>query len=643
MKVFLDFETRSAVDLIAAGSWKYAGHHTTSVLCMAWAIDDDPVEIWSRGQPFPTRLRAAILGGCEMHAWNSQFESNLWERCQVPNLDWPEIHFDQWRCTAAKSRHANHPGALAQATAQCLPHLVGKDKDGARIMRTMCKPGKWTKAEKAAGKTGVKWIEDPISMGILEAYCAQDVVVERAMDRWLPDWPEKEIKVWQCNERINERGVPFDLKLCVGAHLMLKQTLAELSLRIEKLTDGEITTGNQIQRIREYVNKRGINEVCFDAAHIESLLKTDLPDDVRDVLLLRQVTAGSAAKKYLAALDMMQDKRGHGLFMYYGASATGRFASLKVQIQNMKKGSDKTETFAEAVYSGHYDVMKMLYGDEIVTELGKNVRSMVCAGDGNTLVRCDSSQIECRVLHWLAGNEKMLKLFREGKDPYLDLASKVYNRQIKKGEPERQIGKFAVLGLGFGMGAKRFVAQCYQQGGIEINERFAHKVVALFREDNPKVTAFWSDLEEAAERCIEREQTIRVGKLVFRMEGDYLVTILPSSRRLFYYKPKFTGEGRNKRFVFTSPRGRREEWAGGLLCENSVQAVARDTLVHYMQVAEKMGLDIVAHIHDELVCECPVKVEQETEQKLLEAFANKTQWMQGLPTAAEATIRRRYG
>ena len=657
MHCFVDFETRSAVDLTATGVYKYAVHHTTSILCMAWAIDDGPVEIWSRGQPFPAQLREAVLGGCEMHAWNASFERILWN-AKAAELDWPEVDFDQWRCTAAKSRHANHPGALGQATELCLPSRFHKDKEGNRIMRTLCQPGKWTKKEleQRADKfgegvfnrhePGLKWVEDPISLGILEAYCKQDVEAERAMDRWLPDWPNREILVWQANERINDRGVPIDLKLCVGSHLMLTQQLAELSARIEKLTDGEITTGNQIQKIREYINLRGVNATCLDALHIEELLNQDLPDDVRDILKLRQVTAGAAAKKYLAAMDMAQtvqgDTRGRGLYLYYGASATGRFASWKLQVHNMKKGSDKTETFAKAIYSGHYDVMQMLYGDQIVTELGKNVRSMVAAPEGYKLVRCDSSQIECRVVHWLAGNEKMLKLFRDGKDPYIDLASKIYNREIKKGEPERQIGKFAVLGLGFGMGAKRFVQQCYEQGGIEINERFAQRVVQLYRTDNPSIPAFWSDLETTAMQCIARRQTLRVGKLVFAMEGDYLVTILPSGRRLFYYQPKFVGEGRSLRFQFTSPRGVRLEWAGGLLCENSVQAVARDTLVLYMQLAEKLGLEIVGHVHDELWALCKAIHEWETKQILLEAFAAKAPWMEGLPTAAEAKIRRRY-
>jgi DNA polymerase len=644
LKAFIDFETRSAVDLIATGVYKYAAHHTTDVLCMAYALDDDPVQLWSRGNPFPAELAEAIEKGYQIHAWNSQFERIIWAKCKP---DWPEIDFDQWRCTAAKSRHANMPGALAQATALCLPHLAGKDKDGARVMRTMCKPGKWTKAELANHPNrhdpGLKWIEDPISMAILEAYCMQDVVVEREMDKWLPTWPESEIKVWQCNERINDRGVPFDMKLCVGGHLMLKQQLAELSNRIHKLTDGEITTGNQIQKIRDFCNSRGINETCFDARHIEDLLDSDIPDDVRDVLKLRQITAGAAAKKYKAALDLMEtDHRGRGLFMYHGASQTGRFASMKVQLQNMKKGSDRTETFAKAVYSGHYDIMKMLYGDQIVTELGKNVRSMICAPEGHKLVRCDSSQIECRVLHWLAGNEKMLKLFRDGEDPYIDLASKVYNRQITKDDPERQIGKFAVLGLGFGMGAGRFVGQCYEQGGIEINEKFAHRVVNLFRTDNPKIPAFWSDLETTAMQCVGRRQTLRVGKLVLAMEGDYMVMILPSGRRLFYYQPKFTGEGRSLRFQYTGPRGIRSEWAGGLLCENAVQAVARDTLTVYMRRAMSVDLDIVAHVHDELMVQCRADEDWQTKEMLMEAFTTKAPWMAGLPTAHEAKIRRRY-
>ena len=645
MVIFIDFETRSTVDLRAAGSWKYAAHDTTSVHCMAWALDNQPVQMWSRGEEFPAALLEALeRDDSEVHAWNAQFERHIWSRCQVPNLGWPEVAFRKWRCTAAKAAHANHPRGLDASAALLIPDRPGKDKTGSRMMMTMAKPGKWTKKELEAGKTGLKWIEDLVSVAILEAYCLQDVEVERAIDKVLPEWPESEVKVWQMNERINDRGVPFDRPICLVSTDIMASNLARISKKISDATDGVITTGGQIQKIKQFVNERGVNVDSLAAPILERLLETDLPQDVRDILQMRQISSGAAAKKYQSALDVMDDDdRGRGLFMYYGASATGRFASLKTQIQNMKKGVDDTGIFRDAVLTGDIDFMEMLYGGGIMTELGKNVRAMVRAPEGRTLVRCDSSQIEARVLHWLAGNQKMLDTFKAGLDPYIQLASQIFNRKIVKGDPERQLGKCAILGLGFGMGAKRFAESAAAPPySSPVTEKFARHIVDIFRTEHSLVPKFWKNLEAAAHACVTRRQAVRVGHLSLNMMDKYMVMQLPSGRQLFYYQPQFDGSGRDMRFVFTSPRGVRYEWAGGLLCENAVQAVARDTLVHYMALAEKRGLSVVAHVHDELMVETSEQDATAVEKTLLGCFSSVTDWMQGLPCAAETTIGRSY-
>lgn len=628
---------------------------------MAWALDFGPVYIWSRGQEFPEELEEAIQRGYEFHAWNAQFERYMWMNCLGPQLGWPQMHLDRWRCTAAKSRHANHPGALGNAAALLLPDQPGKDADGNRIMRLTCMPQKWTQKElkDKASKFGVgvfneydpglKWVEDPITMGLVEGYCIQDVETERTLDHLLPEWPEEEIKVWQLNEQINDRGVPFDRGLCVAANDILGQNLAESSEKISTLTDGAITTGDQIKRIKIFVNERGVNVDSLAADIIDWLLEGRSPyeitDEVRDILQMRQITAGSAAKKYKAAVAVISpDDRARGQFLYYGG-LTGRFASLKVQIHNMKHGSDTTDTFRDAVVSRDLDLMHLLYGDGIITQLGKNVRSIVCAPEGHTLVRCDSSQIECRVLHWLAGGQKKLDLFAAGKDPYCDFASSVYNVPItKEHKKQRSLGKASELGLGFGMGPTRFQASAGSSPYyVDITEKFATYVVQLWRKENPWVPVFWNNLGKAAKACVTRGTPVRVGRLVFRMDGDYLTVTLPSGRRLFYYQPWFVGEGRGERFRYTSNRGVRDEWAGGLLCENIVQAVARDTLVHYLQLAmEKYGIDIVAHIHDELMAQCRLEDAKRVEREMLECFATPLPWMKGLPCAAEATVWRKY-
>ena len=638
-KVSIDFETRSTIDLKLAGAWKYSRDPSTSVNCMAWRLNDGPVNIWSRGEGFPTQLDAAIRYGYNFAAWNCQFERYIWQHCMT-KLGWPNVPFELWRCTAAKSAYGNHPRKLELAAKQLLPAGQQKDLVGARVMRSMSKPVK--KSKKNSHVPGLIWVDDPFSQGILESYCKQDVVAESALDAVLPDWPEEEIEIWQRNERVNDRGVPFDRELCEGADYVLTETMDGLSERISERTGGEITTGNQIQRIKTYIQERGINETCLDVQHVEALLETDLPDDVRDILLLRQHTSGSAAKKYRAALDSMDpDDHGRGLFMYYG-TRTGRFASMKVQIQNMKHGADKTSDFRDVVCSRDMSLVVDTYNGSIISALGKNVRSLVCAPDGHTIVRCDSSQIEARVLSWLAGNEKMLRLFRDKADPYIDLAEKVFNKKVGKKDDERKIGKEAVLGLGFGMGATRFVAAVKTKAKIELTTRFAQVVVDTYRKENATIVKFWHNLEKAAKACVEKGIPVRVGRLLFRMEGDYFTVTLPSGRRLFYYKPAFVKHQGKTRFRYENNRGIRHEWAGGILCENIVQAVARDTLVHYMKLAAARGLDMFATVHDEIMLLAKLEDADAVEQSILECFATSLPWMDGLPCAAEAKVWPRY-
>lgn len=646
-KIFHDFETRSMLDLKTSNAWEYGLHNTTRANCMAWAVDDEPVQLWSFGDPFPEELLHHINAGCEMHAWNVGFEKSIWNGCMVPRYGWPQVSDSQWFCTMARAAYGNHPQSLAAAADMLLPG-VGKDTAGGKLMLTTCKPQKWTKKELAAGATGLKWIDDPITLALVGAYCKQDVEVERQLHHVLPKWPESEIAVWRMNERINERGIPLDRKLCVAANDIMQQSLVETTKAISKLTNDEITTGNQLQRMKKFLSERNIMDIddSLDADSVEMLLETpNLPDDCRDVLQMRQITAGSAAKKFKAAVEnISSDDRARQLFRYYGGM-TGRFAAKKLQPQNMKRGTDKTEMFRDVVCTGDLDLMHTLYGDAIMTELGKNVRSIIRAPEDHMIVRCDSSQIECRVLHWLAGNERMLGLFRDNQDPYLDLAMQAFKRPLtKKDDHERQVGKVAVLGLGFGMGAGRFKAQVWAQTypKIELTAKFSKYIVDLFREENPQIPKFWYNLQSAAKTTVTRGTTTRVGKLRFGLWQDYLVMRLPSGRNLFYYQPAFEGKGRDERFRYTSVRGVRHEWAGGLLCENAVQAVARDTLVHYMQLAEKAGLHIFGHVHDEIMCLARTEEAAWAERTLLKCFDTPLPWMQGLPCAAEAKVYYKY-
>ena len=630
--IYIDFETRSRVDIRVTGAVRYAQDESTDVLCMAWAIDDGPVYLWKRGEPFPLYLYDAIREGCLFHAHNAGFERAIWHYIMSARHRWPDIPLEQWRCTAAKAAHANQPRHLDGVSTRLLPEELRKDKEGTKIMLKTCKPNR--KGE---------WVEDEETLQKLYAYCQQDVRAERALDEILPDWPQSEVEVWQLNERVNDRGVPIDRELCEGAAFILDTTLAGISDRISDMTKGAITTGNQVARIKKFVAERGVNMKSLDKDHVAEELTHDLPDDVRDVLLLRQLTSGAAAKKYKSVLGIMgDDARARGMFMYY-AAGTGRFGSGKTQFHNMKKGGDKGTAFRNIVVSGNMDLVDLVYGNTMVSVLGRNVRSMICATPGHSLLRVDASQIECRVLHWLAGAEKKLDTFRAGEDPYIKLAQKAFNKPVvTKDDPERQVGKAAELGLGFGMGAVRFQAQVKEQAGIDLNERFARHVVTLYSKENPLVTQLWNKYEAAAKTCVETGCSTGVGKVIFRMERNYLTVTLPSKRQLFYYRPFFEEGKRGPRFTYWGPKGPRHEWAGGILTENIVQAVARDILVHAMRQAEKAGFNICMHIHDEMIVELPHSMIHWLKDKLIDCMTEGPAWAGGLPLAAELKVAERY-
>lgn len=644
--VFIDFETRSRVDLRASGVYRYARDESTNVLCMAYAIDDGPVHLWERGESMPAVLFGAIRDGALFHAHNAGFERAMWTYNMVVQCGWPEIPLEQWRCTAAKAAYANHPRSLDGASSRLLPEEYHKDGEGRKIMLKTCKPN--SKGE---------WVEDEDTLLKLYKYCRQDVEVERKLDEVLPDWPDSEVEVWQLNERINDRGVPIDRELCEGAAFVLDQTLKGIASRLSAMTDGRITTGNQVARIREFVAEKGVNMASLSATCVEETLQQKLPDDVRDILHFRQITSGAAAKKYQSALDVIDDDdRARGLFMYY-AAGTGRFSSTKTQFQNMKKGGKSVGIFRNIITSGDMGYVQMMYGDEIVSTLGRQVRSMVWAMQGHSLLRADERQIECRVLHWLAGDDGMMDTFRANEDPYIKFARKIFNRQdIADDSMERMVAKAAVLGLGFGMGAVRFMAML-KLVGVNITERFARRVVTLYRKENPWVTQLWNKYEAAAQTCVENGTTTRVGKVIFQMKydkrnhdnlyklhslSDYLTVTLPSGRQLFYYRPEFRQGARGPRFEYLGPRGIRHEWAGGLLTENIVQAVARDILVHAMLQADKAGFKICMHVHDEIIVEEMNSLTYWIKDKLVGCMTQNPKWAAGLPLAAELKVAERY-
>ena len=361
-----DFETRSAVDLRKAGVHRYFEDASTDVHCMAWAIGDGDVQLWTPDMPFPAPLAQHIKDGGALHAWNAAFERACWGGLMTPSYKWPEVPVEQWRCSMAQALAMALPGGLDDA-ALALGVKERKDVEGSRLMMQMSKP-------RAAGG----WWEDDERKQRLYAYCKQDVVVEREVGRLLVPLRPAEQRLWQLDQRINDRGVQVDVELCNAAKRIVSDTKALLDRRMSRLTGGAVKSCSNVADIVAFLAKSGIVTESIDKNAIEDLLTRKLSEGVRKVLLLRKQAARASVSKIDALLaGMNKDGRARGLLQYHAAS-TGRWGGRRFQPQNLKRPDPDADIGAltELVRKGEYTLIE---GDPLMA-VSNVLRSMIKAG-----------------------------------------------------------------------------------------------------------------------------------------------------------------------------------------------------------------------------------------------------------------------
>jgi DNA polymerase bacteriophage-type len=391
--VHMDVETRSALTLDRVSTWRYARDESTEVLCVAYATDDGPVEVWTPGAPVPSGIAAADHDTC-FGAHNANFEFSIVNHLLAPRFGWPTIPIEQFRCTMATARAAALPGSLDGAAA-ALGVDARKDKAGGKLMREI------------ASRKREPSLED---LERLYAYWRQDVVVKRELHRRLPPLTEPEQALWVLDHKINQRGIPIDRQLAIAvADLAVKQRAA-IDAEIAELTGGKITTANQRDRILEWITAEG--------GHVDSLAKTDVAkalangcgDGVRKLLELRAIGSQAAASKVktlLVGLD--DDDRIRDTLVFHGA-ATGRWSGRKFQPQNLKKVG-KTLDVDGAIAAIKRGAGVEAYGQPLSVAADVS-RGLICAPEGRVLTGADFSAIESRVLAWLAGDKRKLATYR---------------------------------------------------------------------------------------------------------------------------------------------------------------------------------------------------------------------------------------
>jgi DNA polymerase len=680
----IDFESRSTVDLTVTGVYPYAVHPDTGIWCLAYCFDEGEVGLWLPGQPIPPEIVDHVFAGREVRAWNAAFERVMWREIMVPRHGAPAIRDEQFVCSMAEAAAMALPRSLG-AAAKAIGAAEQKDGAGHDLMMRLARPRSFR-----PDGTPVWW-DEPERLAKLYEYCRQDVATERAIVKCLRRLTPTERRVYLLDQRMNDRGMAIDRPLVVAAQKIASEGAARANVLLAELTMGSVPAVTNHARMLRWVQAQGVETSSVDKKHVKELLEGDLPENVRKALVLRAETGLTSVAKLQAMLNAAgADDRVRGMLLYHGAT-TGRWAGRLVQPQNFTRGDvDDVEAFIPQVLAGDYAGIDLV--EPPVKVISSLMRAMMVAGPGEVLVAADYSAIEARVLNWLAGQEDVLQMFRDGKDIYRHNAARLF--QIPLDEvlkfPHRQTGKFQELGCGFGMGAKKAVeaANTAQYGYLQLSLDRAREIVNDYRDSHPQVKQCWYDTEAACKEAVanpgKRVVFGALGNLTAVKAGAYLYIVLPSGRPLCYPSPRLkmaeTAWSRQARedaaamraFItengldiplpeippveerlsleFSSVDSKTNQWGrehtyGGKLVENIVQAVSRDLMAEAMLRAEERGFPVVCTIHDEVVAEieephasCEANLVEDFEQILTELPT----WATGCPVAAEGWLGTRY-
>lgn len=635
-RLHLDFETRSTIDLRKTGVYRYAEDPTTKVIMACWAIDDEPVQTWLHTDGQPTELLSLLQAeDVIVVAHNAGFERIMMRDC----LKWPVPPMERWDCTAARAARQALPRSLDGAS-QALGLKIAKDVDGQRLMLRMCRP---RSVNEDTGE--VIWWEDKPRMDRLAQYCATDVEVERELDKLLRPLTDKEREIWRLTETMNDRGVLVDVDWAKQAVTLNGELLGALNEELSTLTNGRVGAVSNVLAMKEWLYEQGVKllEVSDDSLNkkaVENLLKTDLPDDVRRVLELREEGGKSSVAKYKAMIERASfDNRVRGNLMYHGAS-TGRWAGAGVQLQNLPRDVVKD-----------WELTRQSNG-KTPLDLVKMIRGTIIAPKGHRFIWADYAAVEARGVAWLAGQMDLVELFASGGKVYEQMAGMIFETdpaQIGKDSVERFLGKTVVLGCGYSMGANKF-RQTVHAMGQAISEELAYRAVDTYRKGFAKIPQLWRMLNEAAIEAVRNRTETSYRAIRFYSDGKWLMMMLPSGRKIFYAMPRVVLHagpfGQSEAIEYMAVNSLTKKWGpertfGGKLTENAVQGICRDLIADAMLSLEEAGYTTVASVHDEIICELPDGFGDKDE--MLEIMCRVPTWAKGFPIAADAKEGTRYG
>ena len=648
--ISIDIETYSDIDLQKSGVYRYVESPEFDILLFSYSIDGGEVETIDlvSGELIPLDIIHALLSN-EINKWafNAQFERiclSEWLKRRgyslkrdAPFGSEPEplkyLNPESWYCSMVWSAYCGLPLSLEK-----VGEVLGLDKQklsaGKELIRYFSMPCTPTKSN--GQRTGNLPRDAPEKWHLYKLYNRRDVETELEIQKKLARFPMPNFEWgnYHIDQMINDRGVLIDLELAENA-IQINESIREEAMdRLRKLTGLE--NPNSVQQLKGWLLENGIETESLDKKAVSALLKS-ADGDVKEVLDIRQGLSKSSISKYQAMLNCVcKDGRARGLFQFYGANRTGRFAGRLIQLQNLPRNKMEHLEEARGFVKAGDTVSLQLFFDSIPQVLSELIRTAIIPEKDKVFLVADYSSIEARVLAWLADETWRMELFQKGGDIYCQSASEMFGVPVEKHGINghlRQKGKIAELACGYGGSVGALKAMGALEMGL--TEEELPSLVSSWRESNPQIVQLWWGIDNAVKKVIRERSTDRVNGIHFRFKSNTLIITLPSGRELFYAKPsigenRFGGESIEFYGVGVGNRWEKQETYGAKLVENIVQGISRDILCTALQTFKHS--DIVMHVHDEIVIEADPSMSTEEVCKQMSITPN---WADGLKLDAD--------
>ena len=650
--ISIDIETYSDRDLKKCGVYKYAESPNAELLLFGYSINNGPVTVIdvAQGEEVPEYILKALTDDNIIKwAYNASFERiflSVWLKRNYPQYfvsysideDTVSNYLDPsaWRCSLVWGAVMGLPLSL-KGIGAVLKLDEQKMSEGSDLIRYFCVPCKPTKSN--GGRTRNLPEHAPEKWATFVAYNRRDVEVELSIKEKLKNFPVPEF-LWDeyhLDQEINDRGIGVDMKLVTNAIAFDERSKGTISSQMKDMTDLE--NPNSVVQMKAWLAENGMETETLGKKAVAELMK-NAPERLAQVLALRQQLAKSSVKKYQAMENAVcDDGRVRGMFQFYGANRTGRWAGRIVQLQNLPQNhmGDLAEA-RELVRQGDYDSVEMLY-DDIPDTLSQLIRTAFIPKPGYKFYVADFSAIEARVIAHLAGEKWRAEVFKNGGDIYCASAEQMFHVPVKKHGVNghlRQKGKIAELALGYGGSVGALKAMGALEMGLSEDE--LQPLVDAWRASNPNIVQLWWDVDTAVKTAVSMRTTSETHGIKFVWRSGMLFVYLPSGRRLCYVKPKmgqnkFGGDSITYEGVGSAKKWERLESYGPKFVENIVQAISRDLLMNAMKTLSHCF--ICGHVHDELIIECREDVSLD---ELCKQMARVPDWMPGILLRADGYI-----